>query len=536
MPELTDLVIPHSFDQLKGTDVERSLTLLSALWSSGDPRLDVRTGALRSLVTLPAASLFEAAKYAFRSGSQYSNLALLADHSSKVDAAILDKLAANYKVVRKNGTSAFGKIRLVFSQPVSMVIGLTDTFEANGMIFTPVRTYAAADLPKAANAPSLEYLTFLPMPDDSGYMFYDIEVRAAAEGLLGNLAKGAAVTLSGRKLSYFVRAFVVESFSGGSDGESNADIIQRMIHGISAKVLSSRTNMQASLLEVFPNVRDSSIIGAGDDEMTRDKHSVFPGAAGGYADWYIAATRQLQTATYTFEHFQELKPGEYQITLLEEHFPCLYWVLEVLDEATNKSCTLTEQTKYAVPGDEDAPRIYEDEESMFTVYQATDVRFEGPEGLQAVKISGMFMPQIKEIQNWVLRCGQAPLGLDVLVKGAVPVTVQFSAVLNTPMGLEVDFTSLQGKVADYVNRIPFDGILSLSGLISLVHSSLPEGSYVSDPALFAAQWLSAVPVSAFVRDRLVLNQLPFGTNRTSILYCDPAKVSFQHKFIESRCS
>jgi len=79
-----------------------------------------------------------------------------------------------------------------------------------------------------------------------------------------------------------------------------------MIYGISAKVLSSRTNMHASLLETFPDIRGSSLIGAGDEEMTRDKHTVFPGATGGYADWYVATTRQLQTATYTLEHFRLL--------------------------------------------------------------------------------------------------------------------------------------------------------------------------------------------------------------------------------------
>jgi hypothetical protein len=150
-------------------------------------------------------------------------------------------------------------------------------------------------------------------------------------------------------------------------------------------------------------------------------------------------------------------------------------------------------------------------------------------------VSGTYMPQIREIQEWALRCGQSPIGLDVLVKGAVPVTTSFSAVLNIPVGTDVDFNHLQGKVANYINNIPFDGVLSLSGLIALLHSALPMGSYVSDPALFATQWLSDSRAAFFVRDKLTLETLPFGTNKTCILYCDPAEVVFSQKFIESRC-
>jgi len=145
------------------------------------------------------------------------------------------------------------------------------------------------------------------------------------------------------------------------------------------------------------------------------------------------------------------------------------------------------------------------------------------------------MPHIKEIQDWVLRCGQTPIGLDVLVKGAMPVTTSFSAVLNTPVGTEVDFSHLQAKVSGYINNIPFDGVLSLSGLIALLHAALPMGSYVSDPALFATQWLSEEAAAFHVRDRLTLESLPFGTNRTCILYCDPAEVVFSQKWIEARC-
>ena len=536
MSSIGDIVIPDSFDALADADVLSSEKLLGALWSSADPTIDVQTGALLFLLLRPFATLLETAKASFRMGGKQSDLNYLLTAPREQVSELLDVLAKNYRTRRKTGTVASGKLRLVFPRRVTVSISPADVFIANGIEFTPTQQWTA-DSREGFFAGELQ---FYPMPDGSGHVYIDVPVTAAQNGSLGNLTRGMDVSAVRGNIPYFVRALTVETFVGGSDDESNHDLIQRMIHGISAKVLSSRINMQASLLETFPGIRDSSIIGAGDNEMTRDKHTVFPGGTGGYVDWYVATATQLQTATVTLEHFhvmETLPDGSvmYAIDLLEKDFPCLYWVTEIVDASANAPCTITGQSKHTAEMSADSPKIYTNEESRFTAYQLTEVRFIGPANLQTIMVSGTYMPHIKEIQDWVLRCGQSPIGLDVLVKGAVPVTTSFSAVLNVPVGTEVDHHSLQGKVANYINSIPFDGVLSLSGLIALLHAALPTGSYVSDPALFAAQWLSENAAAFHVRERLTLESLPFGTNRTCILYCDPAEVIFSQKFIEARC-
>jgi len=392
MSELPELILPESFDRLRHADVSNAAVLLADLWGSSEPSIDVRAGALRALVVLPAASLFESARAAFRAAARHSNLADVLAGEGALDRLLLDQLAANYKVSRRQGAIASGRLRLEFSAPLSLTIGRTDVFEANGMLFVPDKTYTVS-----AGSPSdnLAVETFQPVPNTSGYVFVDIGVVAVTEGINGNLAKGTEVELVRKNLHRFVRAYVTETFTGGLDNESNHDLIQRMVHGISAKVLSFRTNMQASLLEVFPDIRDSSIIGAGDDEMTRDKHTVFPGSTGGYADWYVATTRQLQTATYEFElsdpgvlAWRQFSPHEYGIYLTEADFPGLYWVTEILDAETNISCVITGQSKHSVEDAVDSVRIFTDEEAMFSAYQMTEVCFTGQPDLRRIKVSG----------------------------------------------------------------------------------------------------------------------------------------------------
>ena len=145
----------------------------------------------------------------------------------------------------------------------------------------------------------------------------------------------------------------------------------------------------------------------------------------------------------------------------------------------------------------------------------------------------MCMPGIREIQNWVLHCSQAPVGLDILVKGAIPTTVQFSAVLHAPAGEPADHIMLQNAVANHINRVPFGGLLAVSGLVTLLHENMPSGSYVTKPVLFTTTYLPDGRIlTSQTSDRLMIDFPPYASNRTTMFYCDPADVSFEPRHVE----
>jgi hypothetical protein len=322
-----------------------------------------------------------------------------------------------------------------------------------------------------------------------------------------------------------------------------------MLLGISSKVLSSRTNMRAALLEQFPNIRDSSIIGAGDPEMTRDKHSVFPGSVGGYADWYVGTTLQLSATEYVTDQITAMfhSPTDpsltgYAVYVTNDQIPCLYSVLSIQDEETLDYIPIKQQGKFvqnqlAVSADgaredNNTPVIYDAVEGVFSPYHYTAIQFETTLPVKKIRITATYAPQIAEIQNWVLASGQAPLGLDILVKAAIPTSIKFSAVLNTPAGESVNYVSLQNLTADHINHLPFNGLLAVSGLLALLHRNLPAGSFVTIPALFAQTLLpTGETVFSQTQDRLVIDFPPYVSNRTTLFYCDPADISFEHRFI-----
>ena len=334
----------------------------------------------------------------------------------------------------------------------------------------------------------------------------------------------------------------METFSGGENDEDNDSLVRRMVLGVSAKVLSSRVNMRASLLEIFPDIRDSSVIGAGDLEMTRDKHTIFPGSTGGYVDWYVGTARQLQSVSLVVEapvQVDQLADGSimYMLDIVDDMIPCLYHVSAIQNDETLEYCEILQQNRYARDGNRlleaNAPRIHDEIEGVFTAYQTTEVRFFSKKPVSKVRIYGTCMPGIREIQDWVLQCGQAPVGLDILVKGAIPTTVQFSAVLHTPAGEPVDYGLLQNTVADHINRVPFGGLLAVSSLVTLLHENMPTGSYVTKPVLFATTCLpNGRILTSQTSDRLVIDFPPYASNSTTLFYCDPADVSFEQRHVE----
>ncbi|HBT76854.1 MAG TPA: hypothetical protein DEB39_07980 [Planctomycetaceae bacterium] len=538
MPDIDFALLPESYEKLSVENVQANKQLLRDLWKSAASDLDLDHGALDTLVLNPAATLLETARETFRTARKSSSFAALAANSSDgVSEKMLDELAVSYRVQRRKGTAASGRIRLFFQEDVYRVVGLSTIFAANGILFN-VRNVETLQLSGDLPSTLPHYQNLKETQDGSGLFYADLTVYARTASAAGNLVQGTELTLYQSSLPYFVRAVALETFTGGDNDEGTDSLVRRMILGVSAKVLSSRVNMKAALLEQFPDIRDSAVIGAGDLEMTRDKHSVFPGSTGGFCDWYVGTTRQLARTSVVVDVLSENEAGpgglfRYTVHIDDALISCLYHVTAVQDEESLEYGAILSQSIFTKEQaeTEDAPQIHEHVEGAFSAYQVTEIRFAAAKPCKKVRVYGIQMPRIRAIQDWVLQGSQAPVGLDILVKGAIPAVVRFGAILHTPETVEP--VVLQSVVADFVNHIPLGGLLAVSQLTTLLHQHLPSGSYVTRPALFATAYLpDGRVVISQSDDRLEIDHPPFASNRTTMFFCDPADVSFELRYSE----
>ena len=167
----------------------------------------------------------------------------------------MDKIAGNYQIVRAAGSKARGSIKLALNAPTAFSPAGLKVSTGGGLKFIVTRT-----LPVRVE----EF-------DRSGaYYFVRFDVIAETQGANYNVAIGAINTILG--FSYPVLFVTNEAkMVGGSDRQSNAQVITAMKASITDRSLTRKTGLAIKLIEDFPDFLWIKAVGTGDQEMRRDR-------------------------------------------------------------------------------------------------------------------------------------------------------------------------------------------------------------------------------------------------------------------------
>jgi hypothetical protein len=220
-----------------------------------------------------------------------SLLAISEDPAGASDDAV-DAVLSNFRVTRGPGAAASGSATIVVTQKAPLIIPSGPAFSANGVTLATSEAYAV----RADAATVLGPGDLVLSPIGSGQYAVTVPVSATAPGVAGMLKRGASL-VPGFSIPYLHAAYVESDFTGGVDAESNADLLARLGEGLAAKAWSNRVNIAALIRSqpAFARCLQVSIIGAGDAELTRAAHSIFPILLPGRSDVY-PRTAQLPTS------------------------------------------------------------------------------------------------------------------------------------------------------------------------------------------------------------------------------------------------
>jgi hypothetical protein len=181
----------------------------------------------------------------------------LADAATLTDTD-LDRLAANFFVTRKVGAKSVGSTRLFFNEP-------TDEFVPQGTVFLAangVRFVAAADV--TITTSGLRLNTF-------GDLFYaDIASEAESAGASGNIAANliSDLLVGSDKI---VDVSNPSPFIGGSDTETNEQLLDRLAIAITFRNLINKPGAKLILLENFLRLMDVFVVGFADKHTILDE-------------------------------------------------------------------------------------------------------------------------------------------------------------------------------------------------------------------------------------------------------------------------
>jgi hypothetical protein len=469
---------------LNQQQVEQMRQLLTQLLSEYNPNAGLEMGPTQDLIVTPKAVLDTATQNNINLVVQSSSLAAIVANPALGDPTTVANLLSNYGITPTAAAPASGNVTILLSTLIPTVIPSTTVFTISGQTFQPAQTYSAR-----VSSTLVQLSTDVLISQLGNYYAFTIPVTAVTAGSAGNVTLGSPATLSQNPGS-FVSAYASTSFSGGTDAESNSQLVTQLQSGLAAKAWGNRVTAAAQITQQFPSVTETSIIGFGDPEMLRDEHSIWPGHTGGRTDTYIqtAPIQQYVTVTETatliatagnvgtwqFQIARDDAPGFYEVTqILTPSMPLTAQGFLPASDVRGFDLSIDSTHTYI-------PDIISPLEAAYTEFQTSTITFIDT----VTSVSGLtvgvatapyqvvmsLMPQIDTIQAFLgLRTNRPPMG-DVLVRGAVPCFTGVSLTLNVISASTLTVAAVQAALASAVNSQGFVGSLAASFINQVLHN------------------------------------------------------------------
>jgi len=486
--------------ELSDEEVAQFFLLSVQLVQERFPNIDMKRGVVSDLVTGLDGVLGAAQTENTERVRQSQSIVLIEANPDIADDDLVDNVASNYRVERREATAAAGEVVIVLDQQLAVSVGEGQTFTVGDRVYTADATYAARLSAGQVISDTDRLLTQI----DTDRWAFTIDVTASEAGSASLLRKDDELVPT-LPVTAFVRAYAAADFTGGLDAQTNAELVALLEDGQSTKAYSNRAmnrnivrnadpDVYEPVTDAFADILAMSITGYGDVEQTRDQHWLFPVSGGGRSDLYLrsqglpALTALTKTATFIQD---DINGGIWQISIDRDDAPGFYEVTNVRPAGSE-----ADGTDYAVtldvrgldtmqPNDEYIPDAQTALEGTYSRYQTAVIQFQDPDTATAGLIPGVSTqdydvtvahdPLVKEVQEFIgLRDVRNPVG-DHLVKGAIPCFVTLGVTLErTNPADTVDESAIIDALADYVNTTGFPGKLYSSSLASAIESLLPS--------------------------------------------------------------
>lgn len=293
------------------------------------PEVDTKEGTfMRDVIINPVASEF---------ANIYDNLYKMELSQSVLTAtgSDLDKLASNYFIQRKSGTSSFGKVRFYIANtnrdhldyvypdvkiPKNTIVATYGTIDNPSIQFVTINDVIIKGTSKQSRVGDVTISNgILGLPRDAtGYRYIEIECQSMDTGSKTNIAPHAIVSLISPVLDYIYKVSNPYSFNGGSDAEDDISLALRVGLAITGSNIGTKDGYLSYVLQQ-PQVLDAVVIGAQDPFMERDYIKIInddgtieEGHMGGKVDIYVRTnTTSQDDFSYTVQN-EDIKQSAFE--------------------------------------------------------------------------------------------------------------------------------------------------------------------------------------------------------------------------------
>jgi hypothetical protein len=535
----TEFLMPDYFT-LDATGVQERIAFLIEIWNSFAPELDLRYGVYNSTVVAPAATFSQGIINSIDSWRENTQIAALLEKlQTGVDEEqtnqFFDLFLLNYRIHRNTGQSAHGLVTLLFDRDNQFSVGPSNVLTAKQLTFVPVAPFTILPTTRTVFTSNEQRL----VKRSDGLYSAVIEVVCESETTSGNLAAGTQLFLT-QSIQGFIGAYAQTTFLDGSSDSSVEELYHNVVYGVSAPIMSSRTNMSSLLrsqVDLLP-IHSDSIIGLNDMEMTRDQHSVYPISCGGRADWYVRTSQNIITQSFIKRASRvsalSNNSAQWRIHIERDDLPGFYSITKIeAPELADPLEQVYEHKSYDLTNYKNAPDIVTPEEAAFSRFQTMIVDFIDPsmdrfgtvdqwptEYDYTIYVDSM--PRLAEIQEYVSTKSNVSIFGDILVKAPIPCKVKVSlSVCAQPTQTIPDGSAIQSVVVNTIHSTGFTNSLAASVLIRAIQDLLPDDAYIEDFTMTGSLLLpDGKTVTKSDTETLTFYEPPYATAKTISFFCD----------------
>lgn len=485
-----------------------------------NPSSDVSTGSVfNELVLKPVASL---------ENEIVNDIAAVGQEKSIEDALIspedsynliIDKIASNYNLTRKEGTKVTGKIKITVSDESTYFIkaGFVFNQPVLNLNYITEENYTFTLTPDS---------TELPLYLSNGIYYFVVPVIAESTGSNYQVSDQTGFNLE-KNVTNFVSAKAYGSFTSGANKETDKELLARLHTGLSNKTLLTTGSINNRLKELYADLQDVSIVGVDSPELTRHKQNLFGISTLGMVDVYVRTAKGLSTKELTKTGVLQ-DDGSWLVEIDREDAPGFYRVLTVVPSDKEDIGTLpfTQSFGYSTANLEVVNTITTTQEARFSRYQNCELSityapigsFDGQ-----FKILVSYQPYIQEIQELFLSNSERIICADYLVRSAVPCYVSIALKIYRKNNTDsIDTSAIKKDIYDYVNSLNFGDSLYASNIIDICHNY--DIKRVELPMKLSGQIYSAKSTVIEIANSDIL-EIPFYptlgvTNKTAVFIID----------------
>ena len=537
-------------DLLSPDMVDSSIKQIQTYANELVPQADFSKGTvLYDLLIKPAGILQTMTEMNVNRARNASSLLRVSEIPEIADDDMVDELLSNYRITRNGGTIAGGLIDIKISSNAVTAIPSGSVFTSGGLKFFANQSYVGVSTQGLVASTTDRLIREL---SDGVYVF-TIEVTAEAEGSAYQVNQGTTLVMQTPPSNY-IASTAAYDFSAGVNVETNREIIARMPAGLANRTPGNVTNVEALLRESQEDIVNVSIVGYGQQEMSRDQDNLFLFSYGGKSDIYAQTALRPQTVRVTKQALLiNAATGTWQVLFDRDEFAGVYKVSSVLPmdrDTAGGSLKITMEARAvdsgAATADGFTPHFDNFTQAAFSRFQTLSMEFQDPytdtddltvrESTQDYYIDLLVMPYIADLQDDVLSNPELRAHrYDDIIRAPIPVLMSINFGLRLRNGDSPNLTAMRQAISDRINQIGFRSIMSSSYIIDAAHGLLDPTSSVVLPMDMVGELIDPSDGSSVIYRSSTEISIPTDytksiSPRTVTFFCDSDNVNI---YIES---